>query len=1033
VPFGTDTADSPGVKIVFALALSMIAAAQAAAVTPALSFSTTFGGTRSDQARDVAVDSEGFIYIVGDTSSGDFPVWNPVQALPPLPNGTRHIFVTKLDPTGSTILFSTYLGGSVGDSARKIAVDSNGYIYVAGSTVSWDFPITSGALRPIGAPNGRDDITLTKINISDSSPSIVYSAVIGGVNDDEVAGLAVDGSGNCFLTGSTNSPDFPTTAGARNDLSKLNDLYSTAKIFVLKVNASGTALIYSSVFGGSGADQATALTVDQSGAVYVAGGTTSADFPVTSGAYRAASQPSEANRKGFVAKFSTDGSVVQFATYVGGSASEQTSSIALGSDGKIYVTGLTTSPDFPVTPGAYFAPVSGGANAVFVARFVAGGAALDYSAVFGGSSNRVARIAVDHSGQAVVVGSTDFRFPVIAGAPQVYPGTGASLNRQATNAFILKLNGTGSAPVFSTYLGGNNATAASVALDIEGAAIVSGTGDSTFPVTPGERTFNPGEIFVAKLSDAASCTYTVQALSPLNAAVSTQSDCEWIAVSGVPWLSVSRGNFGSGSGTVQIVAQQNTGLPRSGTLSIAGSLFTVNQPSGCQFTLSSTSQTFSSDGGTDQFSGFTTYGCTVPAASSSVSWVHINPTPGSPESTYAYLVDRNTTGQPRTGTINIGSQAFTVTQGATACTYSVSPASLVALAGNTASITVTANYSTCAWTADSNSSWSGLFPRVGRGTSTVVVDTDSIPGGPAQIISATVAGKSVLISSPGQGLSFEISNKLSGQALDVINYSLLNGARIQQYTYLASGNQQWELIPAGGGYYAIMNRLSKKVLDVANYSTLNTAAIQQYDYLGGDNQKWTIIAVEDGFYEIVNKSSGKALDVTGFSKLNGALIQQYDFLGGDNQKWRLTPIYYFKVINKLSGRALDVANFSFADGATIQQWDYLGGANQQWQLFDTGKGWYKITNNLSGKVLDVANCSLFQMARIQQWNDLNGDNQKWSLIPVDAQYYKIVNKNSGMVLDVTNFSMANGARIQQYDYVGGDNQKWQFIPVLSTN
>jgi hypothetical protein len=797
------------VKIVFALTVCItVAVGPVAAAAPALSFSTTFGGTGDDQARDVTVDSAGFIYVVGDTSSGDFPVWDPVQAHPPFPNGTlqpRHIFVTKLDPTGSTILFSTYLGGSVGESARKIAVDSNDYIYVAGSTVSWDFPITSGALRPTGAPNGRDDITLTKLS---ASGSLVYSAVIGGVNDDEVAGLAVDGAGNCFLTGSTNSPDFPTTPGARNDLAKLNDLYSTAKVFVMKVNASGTALLYSSVFGGSGADEAAALSIDPSGAALIAGNTTSADFPTTSGAYRSASKPSEANRKGFIAKFSADGSVVQFATYLGGSASEQITGIALDDSGRIYVTGLTTSPDFPVTPGAYLAPVSGSSNAVFVARFVAEGASLDYSAVFGGSSNRVAGIAVDSNGQAVVAGSVDFRFPVIAGAPQIYPGTGASSNRQATNAFILKLNGTGSAPVFSTYLGGTNATAAAVALDSEGQAIVGGTGDSTFPVTPGNRAFNPGEIFVAKLSDTSSCTYTVQALSALSATVSTQSDCKWIAVSGVPWLTVSRGNFGSDTGTVQIIAQQNTGLPRSGMLSLAGSLFTVNQPSGCQLTLSSTSQAFSSDGGSDQFSGFTTYGCAIPAASTSAPWIHVHVDTRSAELVFEYSVDRNTTGQFRSAFISVGSRSFAVTQSFTPCSYSVSlissqtsgPTTNQRISIGATSLVASLRVQTqggCVWTASSTAPWIAITSAAsfsGSGTATLTVDVNH--GGP-RFGSIEAAGQVITLKQDQRALASQPSYPAVWRPWNGTWYLLRTGDRANPVL------QQWGLpgdIPVPADY-----------------------------------------------------------------------------------------------------------------------------------------------------------------------------------------------------------------------------------------
>src|SRR6185312_8675797 len=265
-----------------------------------------------------------------------------------------------------------------------------------------------------------------------------------GNADDEVAALAVDGLGDVFLTGTTNSSDFPVTTGAHNDLAKLSS-GSAAKTFLLKLNPTATSFLYSAIVGGSGVDQSNALAIDGSGNAYIAGLTTSTDFPVTTGVFQNASKISGSNTKGFVAKICPDGSQILFASYLGGTGSDQITGLALDYAGNIFLAGVTTSPDFPYTSGAYLKPTNGGANALFVTKIRNDGTSIVYSSLFGGMTNSVAGLAVDNNSQAIVTGAVDYGLAVTAGAPQVFPGDQAAPpGVHSSNAFIMKLNSSGS-------------------------------------------------------------------------------------------------------------------------------------------------------------------------------------------------------------------------------------------------------------------------------------------------------------------------------------------------------------------------------------------------------------------------------------------------------------------------------------------------------------------------------------------------------------------------------------------------------------
>jgi hypothetical protein len=241
----------------------------------ALLYSTYLGGSSDDGGRGIAVDGAGSAYVTGDTSSTDFPATS--GAAQTTNAGGQDAFVTKLNASGSALLYSTYLGGSSGEVGQGIAVDGAGRAYMTGSTQSTDFPTTSGAAQTIYA-GGFFDAFVTKLDATGSV--LLYSTYLGGSGDDVGLGIAVDGAGSAYVTGQTFSSNFPTTSGA----AQTTHAGGIADAFVTKLDASGSALLYSTYLGGSGFDIGQGIAVDGAGRVYVTGDTSSTNFPTTSGA-----------------------------------------------------------------------------------------------------------------------------------------------------------------------------------------------------------------------------------------------------------------------------------------------------------------------------------------------------------------------------------------------------------------------------------------------------------------------------------------------------------------------------------------------------------------------------------------------------------------------------------------------------------------------------------------------------------------------------------------------------------------------------
>jgi hypothetical protein len=439
-------------------------------IDPVLSYSTYLGGSNGDSAgQGIAVDAAGYAYVTGYTTSidlsADFPTTSGAFQ-ETYGGGYDNAFVTKFDPTGSALVYSTYLGGDYADYGTGIAVDAAGNAYVTGYTLSTNFPTTIGAFQT--NLEGGADAFVTKV--AATGASLVYSTFLGGSGSDQANGIAVDAAGNAYVTGYTLSTNFPTTIGAFQ-LAKGG--YEDA--FVTKLDPSGSALVYSTYLGGEYEDIGWGIAVDAAGNAYVTGGTVSTDFPTTLGAFQTTLG---GFRNAFVTKVAASGSDLVYSTYLGGHYSEADGfGIALDAAGNAYVTGYTGS-DFPTTIGAFQTTWIGDADA-FVTKVAATGASLVYSTFLGGSTDDFGQgIAVDAAGNAYVAGTTlSTDFPTTFGAFQRTSGGGSDV-------FVTKVDAAGASLVYSSYLGGYD-YGLGIAVDGAGHPYVTGRTGGDYPTTIG--------------------------------------------------------------------------------------------------------------------------------------------------------------------------------------------------------------------------------------------------------------------------------------------------------------------------------------------------------------------------------------------------------------------------------------------------------------------------------------------------------------------------------------------------------------------
>jgi len=384
------------------------------------------------------------------------------------------------------LIYSTYQGGSGLDYAYAIAVDSIGNTYVTGGAGSTNFPVANplqGTLR------GVEDVFVTKINPNGSAK--IYSTYLGGGGPDEGHGIAVDVQGNAYITGSAGSIDFPTKNAIQPTTGGSGDAFLT------KLNAAGSALVYSTYLGGNALDSGSAVAVDTAGNAYVVGTTFSADFP-TKNPFQSAKG---AQQDAFIAKVNAAGTAWVYATYLGGNNVDEGNAIAVDAAGSAYVTGYTASTNFPLA-----SPLRGsnaGSADAFVTKINPAGSALVYSTYLGGSGTDYGTaIAADSSGNAYVTGVTasdDF--------PLANPIDNTLGSHAVDDAFVAKFNPSGSGLVYSTYVGGGSEDQAfALAIDQSGNVYITGrTNSSDFPLTNAiQSTRFAFDMFVTEINAAGS-------------------------------------------------------------------------------------------------------------------------------------------------------------------------------------------------------------------------------------------------------------------------------------------------------------------------------------------------------------------------------------------------------------------------------------------------------------------------------------------------------------------------------------------------
>ena len=446
-------------------------------IDPVLVYSTYLGGNDADGGRAIAVDDGGNVYVTGNASSSNFPTVNPYQANEA---GNGDVFVTKINAAGTAIIYSTYVGGSRGDSGRGIDFDNAGNAYVTGTTggsiSSNDFPTVNAFDNTYG---GTDDAIVFKLNPAGNA--LLYSTYLGGSNSDIGHEIKVNRStGEAFVAGnSLSQAGFPTTSGAFN--TTCSNCVSGS--FVTKFNAQGSALIYSTYIGPGPAND---LAIDADGSAYITGSTTSTAFPITPGAAQPTCTGCNLGRSdAFITKLNATGSALVYSTYLGGSVGEVGQGIAVDTAGNAYVTGRTESGTgnsvlFPTTPGA-FQTVSLGVPDGFVTKFNPTGTAFVYSTFLGGNVRDEAfGIATDPLGNAHIIGQTRSRdFPLVSPFQTICPQNGDCV-------FMASLDPAGAAIIFSTFFGQGEGL--EVAADSAGNIYVTGIANEGLANLP---TMNP--------------------------------------------------------------------------------------------------------------------------------------------------------------------------------------------------------------------------------------------------------------------------------------------------------------------------------------------------------------------------------------------------------------------------------------------------------------------------------------------------------------------------------------------------------------
>jgi Beta-propeller repeat len=460
-----------------------VASANSSASGVSLVFSTYLGGSGNDQGNGIAVDAGGNAYVTGETESTNFPTQNPFQISN---GGGKDVFVTKLNSTGSGLVYSTYFGESGTDIGYGIAVDAGGNAYITGYTVSTNFPTQNPFQDSL---SGSSDAFVTKL--TSGGNGLIYSTYLGGSSAEYGYGIAVDTEGSAYVTGETWSEDFPTQSPFQATFG--GGLWDG---FVTKLSNSGSSLVFSTFLGGNSYDEGMGVAVDATGNAYVAGSTYSVNFPTRS----ALQSLFGGFVDGFVTKFNYAGIELGYSTFLGTSNFDRVDGIAVDAQGNASVVGTTNSNNFPTRNP--FQPTKAGVSDAFVLELNSLGDEMIYSTYLGGSGEDYGQcVAIDASDHVYVLGYSL--------ATTNFPTQNAfqDINGGGFDAFVAKFNSTSGGLIYSTYLGGNGdefnygVSGNGIAVDDKGNAYVTGmTGSANFPTQNPLQIANGGssDAFVAK-------------------------------------------------------------------------------------------------------------------------------------------------------------------------------------------------------------------------------------------------------------------------------------------------------------------------------------------------------------------------------------------------------------------------------------------------------------------------------------------------------------------------------------------------------
>jgi hypothetical protein len=473
-------------------------------IDPVIAYATYLGGTGYDEITALAADGAGNTYVAGRTQSIDFPTANAFDPTFSVYLGCQECsqpdaFVAKLDPTGSQLLYSTFLGGYADDIATGIAIANDGTAYVTGTTSSYDFPL-EGAINSFRFADGF----VTRLNVAGND--IAFSTFLSGNSTDHPTGIAVDATG-IYVAGWSRSTDLTEPpsqprggAAPQGGASGSED----EDAFVLKLTPGGVipaGVLWLKWLGGGGTDRAYGMALDATGRVTIAGDTYSGEgFPQTATPLKETCDGELGDA--FVARLNSAGTTFDYVTCLGGNGGTDSAfGVAVDATGNAYVTGATNANDFPVVgnPSAL-----AGNDDVFVSKLNPAGTALLYSIVVGGAGNEEGvGIALDSSNSAWITGYTSSEnFPTVAPIQPTYAGGGGE--RGQSDAFVSRVNASGSSLIFSTFYGGTTDTDRGTAIFVQGSSVhVAGSTYSTnLPILNARQQTNAGseDGFVAKLS-----------------------------------------------------------------------------------------------------------------------------------------------------------------------------------------------------------------------------------------------------------------------------------------------------------------------------------------------------------------------------------------------------------------------------------------------------------------------------------------------------------------------------------------------------